>query len=67
MAGYDPETCCDAPNPAACPSVFDPYVCGRKLCAYESLCVAELAGYIEDQCCPLDTYTSGACVIEWNV
>ena len=50
-AGFDvDEDCCQAPDPAACGLIYQPQICGSKQCPYDNLCVADLAGYSEQQC-----------------
>lgn len=51
-AGFNiEEDCCQAPQPSACPMIFDPLVCGSKKCPYSNSCIAELAGYTPDTQC----------------
>ena len=52
-AGFDIDAdCCQAPDPGACLSIYDPVFCGGgdNVCPYSNLCLAELAGYSEKQC-----------------
>ena len=54
-AGFDlNDDCCQAPDASACPSFYEPVFCGGgdKICSYSNMCLADLAGYSEEQCSP---------------
>ena len=54
-AGFDFNAdCCQAPDASACPSFYEPVFCGGgdKICSYSNMCLADLAGYSEEQCSP---------------